>query len=95
MTTLRIEHAISDYTLWRQAFDRFSEARTRAGVRHHRIHQPIGEAQYVLIDLDFDDPSAAEQFLDFLRTNVWASPDNAPALSGAPVTRLLEEVDEF
>jgi hypothetical protein len=95
VTTLRIEHPISDLTVWRQAFDRFSDARTRAGVRHHRIHRPVGEAQYVLIDLDFDDLPAAERFLDFLRTNIWSNSENAPALSGAPVTRLLEVVDEF
>ena len=95
MTTLRIEHPISDFTVWRKAFDRFSEARSRAGVRHHRISQPVGEAQYVLIDLDFDDLPSAERFLDFLRTNIWSSSENAPALSGEPVTRLLEVVDEF
>jgi hypothetical protein len=31
MATLRIEHAISDYQLWKTAFDSFAEARARAG----------------------------------------------------------------
>ena len=93
MTTLRIEHAISDFTTWRQAFDRFGDARAQAGVRHQRIHQPVEDPKYVLIDLDFDNRAAAEKFLDFLRTRVWAIPENAPALEGAPVTRLLDVAD--
>jgi hypothetical protein len=93
LTTLRIEHPVSDFAVWRQAFDRFSDARTQAGVRQHRIHQPVGDPKYVLVDLDFDDQAAAEQFLDFLRTKVWAIPENAPALAGTPVTRLLDAAE--
>jgi hypothetical protein len=94
LTTLRIEHAISDFTEWRQAFDRFSSAREQAGVRHHRVHQPLEDPNYVLIDLDFDDQPAAERFLGFLRTKVWSVPENAPALEGTPVTRLLDDMSE-
>ena len=53
----------------------------------------MGDPKYVLVDLDFDDQAAAEQFLDFLRTKVWAIPENAPALTGTPVTRLLDAAD--
>jgi hypothetical protein len=94
LTTLRIEHPISDFTAWRQAFDRFGDTRTHAGVRHQRIHQPVDDPRYVLIDLDFDNRAAAEKFLDFLRTRVWAIPENAPALEGTPITRLLEASEE-
>ena len=36
MTTLRIEHAITDYEIWKKAFDGFTEARANAGVRSFR-----------------------------------------------------------
>lgn len=90
MTTLRIEHPISDLALWREAFDRFADARARAGVRGHRIHQPVEDDHYVLVDLEFDDPESAGRFLAFLQTNVWSTPENAPALTGAPLTKVLE-----
>jgi hypothetical protein len=31
MATLHIEHAITDFAVWRTAFDRFADARDRAG----------------------------------------------------------------
>jgi len=89
MTTLRIEHPISDFTTWLEAFDRFAAARERAGVTAHRIRRPEDDDHYVLIDLDFTDSASAHGFLKFLRDVVWATPANAPALVGDPVTRVL------
>ncbi|HET9519088.1 MAG TPA: hypothetical protein VFO77_15305 [Actinoplanes sp.] len=89
MPTLRIEHPITDYPTWRRAFDSFAGARQQAGVQQHRILRPIDDERYVSIDLDFPTVPAAEQFLAFLRTNVWSDPDRSPALAGAPVTRIL------
>jgi len=94
MTTLRIEHAITDFAQWHEAFDRFSEARANAGVRRHRIHQPHDDTSYVLVDLDFDDVASAKQFLDFLQSSIWALPENAPALAGPPITHLLTLAEE-
>ncbi|MGI8652227.1 MAG: hypothetical protein ACR2I7_05445 [Geodermatophilaceae bacterium] len=54
MPTLHIEHAISDFDLWRGAFERFEQYRTQAGVRAERIQRPVDDPQYVVIDLDFD-----------------------------------------
>jgi len=90
MTILRIEHAISDLATWQAAFDRFADARTRAGVRGQRIHQPVDDANYICLDLDFDTPGQAEAFANFLHTTVWATPANAPALVGTPHTRILQ-----
>ena len=41
MTTLRIEHAITDYQLWKKAFDGFAEARA-TGRRPQLRHPPAG-----------------------------------------------------
>jgi len=89
MTTLRIEHPITDFTTWREAFDRFATAREGAGVTAHRIRRPEDDDHYVLIDLDFADSASAHGFLRFLRDVVWATPNNAPALAGAPITQVL------
>ncbi|WP_412542720.1 hypothetical protein R8Z50_09585 [Longispora sp. K20-0274] len=94
MTTLRIEHAITDYPTWKAAFDRFAAARRQAGVRRHQIHRPVDDPRFVLIDLDFATPEEADLFRTFLRTTVWASPDNSPALVGAPIARILETTEE-
>jgi hypothetical protein len=88
-TTLHIEHAITDFATWRSAFDRFAEARERAGVRQHRLLRPVDDDRYIIIDLEFATPEAAEAFQTFLRTQVWSSPGSAPALVGTPTTRIL------
>ncbi|MGB9377239.1 MAG: hypothetical protein WCB04_06960 [Mycobacteriales bacterium] len=93
MTTLRIEHPITDFDTWKAAFGRFAEARGKAGVRNHLVQRPIDDADYVAIDLDFDDAEQAQRFLTFLQTTVWASEQNAPALAGTPQTRIFEPED--
>lgn len=89
MATLHIEHAISDYPTWKAAFDRFAAARDAAGVRRHRVQRPIDDADYVMIDLEFDSTDQAQAFHRFLQTTVWTSSQNAPALVGAPRTSIL------
>ncbi len=92
MPTLHIEHAIVDFELWNTAFERFAQHRTDAGVRRHRIHQPVDDPKYVVIDLDFDTTEEAQRFLNFLQTKVWTSTANAPALVGQPQTKILKPV---
>jgi len=92
MTTLHIEHPVTEFSVWQTAFDRFADARTKSGVRAQRIQQPIDDPQYVVIDLDFDTADEAAAFLGFLRTKVWSSSDNAPALAGTPHIKILEPV---
>lgn len=90
MTTLHIEHPITDFETWSAAFARFEGARRQAGVRSQRVQQPVDDPNYVVIDLDFDSAGHATAFLQFLRTSVWAVPANAPGLAGVPETMILE-----
>jgi hypothetical protein len=90
MFTLSIEHAISDFPTWKQAFDRFAEARANAGIRSHRIRRPVGDPHYLVIELDFDAQDKAESFRRFLHDVVWSNNDASPALAGTPQTRILE-----
>ena len=94
MVTLHIEHAITDFGTWKQAFDRFSDMRRDGGVLRHRVYRPEGDRRYVLIELDFGTGEEATKFLDFLTTRVWSTPANAPALTGTPRTRVLDLVEE-
>lgn len=93
MTTLRIEHAISDYPTWKGAFDRLADVRQRAGVRGFAIRRPAEDPHYLMLDLEFDSLEGAEAFGRFLTERVWSSPSSAPALAGVPRTRILDLVD--
>lgn len=94
MTTLRIEHPITSFDIWRAAFSRFASARADGGVLATRICRPTDDDKYVLIDLDFTTVDQAQAFQQFLRTRVWATPNTAPALAGPPVTRILRVESE-
>ena len=89
MATLHIEHPITDFQTWSGAFAQFSDARRGAGVRGERVQRPLDDPAYVVVDLDFDTVEQAEAFLGFLTTQVWAIPENAPALAGTPKTMIL------
>ena len=90
MPSLHIEHPITDFTTWKGAFDRLSGLREQAHVRGHRVQRPVGDPHYVVIDLDFDTTAEAEAFLEVLRTRVWSTSANSPALAGTPQTTILE-----
>ena len=92
MPTLHIEHTISDFDVWTAAFVRFEEVRKNAGVRDQRVHRPIDDEHYVVVDLDFDTAEEAAAMLELLRAKVWASPAASPALVGSANARVLEPV---
>ncbi|HYV59423.1 MAG TPA: hypothetical protein VFA62_05060 [Acidimicrobiia bacterium] len=92
MATLHIEHPITDLETWLSAFNVFADARRQAGVRAERVQQPVDDPGYVVVDLEFATVAEAEAFLRFLNDQVWAIPENAPALAGAPSTLILEAV---
>ena len=90
MATLHIEHPITDFDVWASAFNRHADARRAAGVRAQRIQQPVDNARYVVVDLDFDTTDKAEAFLHYLQTQIWQNRENSPALAGSPQTMILE-----
>lgn len=90
MPTLRIEHAISDFDAWHDAFERFAAQRKAGGVLVERITQPLDDPHYVFVDLDFTDVEAAQRFQTFLETQVWSNPANSPALRGSPRARIAD-----
>ena len=90
MTTLRIEHEISDYQTWKTAFDSFAVARAQAGVGSIAIRRPADDPKYVMLDLEFDTAGRAEEFVKFLEQHVWSSATSSPGLAGQPRTRILD-----
>jgi hypothetical protein len=70
MPTLHIEHAVTSFSEWKSAFDRYAEFRERSGVRRHSILRPVDDAHYVMIDLDFDTTEQAQGFLATLREKI-------------------------
>jgi hypothetical protein len=93
LATLHIEHSISSLGVWFEAFNQFGDARRQAGVTAQRIHQPVDDEQYILVQLDFDTVDAAERFKSFLESVVWQSEDLSPALAGTPRARVLIEAE--
>jgi hypothetical protein len=89
MSTLHIEHPISDFVTWKAAFDRAAPLRVKGQVRSYDIHQPVDDPAYVMVRLEFDDESSARGFLAMLE-QVWKTPEATPALRGVPRARVLE-----
>ena len=90
MPTLLIEHSISDFETWYEAFMRFADRRKEGGVLRERIMQPVGDPHYVFVDLEFATVEAAQRFQEFLETQVWSSPANSPALEGSARARIAD-----
>jgi hypothetical protein len=92
MITLHLEHPITDFETWREAFNTFAGARLKAGVIGERVARPVDDPRYIVVDLDFDSVEPAILFQRFLETQVWATPAASPGLAGCPKTAILERL---
>jgi hypothetical protein len=91
MPILQIEHAISDFDVWKKAFDADPVRREESGVRRYRVFRPVDDPNYVKLDLEFDSSGEAEAFRVALQS-LWGSGRAAPALVGSPQARIVEQV---
>ncbi|NLG22846.1 MAG: hypothetical protein GX555_15620 [Actinomycetales bacterium] len=92
MASLHIEHPVTDLATWTPAYRRLADVRRRAGVTSESVRHPDDDDTRVVIDLEFDTTDQAHAFLQFLRSQVWAVPENSPALAGSPEVMVLETV---
>jgi len=92
MYMLRIEHAILDFNGWKKAFDSDPVGREKSGVRRYRILRPLDDANYVMIDLEFDTAQEAEALLAAMRV-VWGRVQGTIMMS--PQARIAETVESW
>lgn len=90
MYILRIEHPVPDFNGWKQAFDSDPVGREKSGVRCYRVLRPIDDANYVMIDLEFDTAGQAEALLAAMRV-VWGRVEGTIMMS--PQARVVEMVE--
>jgi hypothetical protein len=84
MHILRIEHEVTDYENWKQAFDNDPLGRKRSGVRSYRVLRAVDDPNFVMIDLEFDTAAEAGQMQIALeelwgRVNVMRDPQSRAA----------------
>src|SRR5690606_39965492 len=53
MTTLRIEHRISNYEDWRKDFENDPIIRHEVGVLRYRIYLPVERNVYLIIEMNY------------------------------------------
>jgi len=92
VTVLQIEHAVRSFEAWRAAFESDPVGRRAGGVQRYRIYRRVDDPNYVALDLEFGDRATAETFRAALE-RLWRSPEAAPALGGAPRTRIVDVVE--
>ena len=90
MPTLRIEHAVPDFTRWKQAFDSDPADRKGSGVRRYQVMQSVDDANYVMIDLEFDSLGEAEGLLAKMR-RVWSG--DGQKVMRNPHARIVDTVE--
>jgi hypothetical protein len=90
MYMLRIEHPVTDFDGWKKVFDSDPVGREKSGVRRYRILRPTDDANYVMIDLEFDTASEAEALLAALRV-MWGRVEGS--IMTNPQARIVEAVE--
>ena len=90
MYILRIEHPVPDFKGWKKAFDNDPAGREKSGVRRYQIFRATDDANYVMIDLQFDTASQAEALLAAMRV-VWARVQGK--IMTDPRSRIVEMVE--
>jgi hypothetical protein len=87
---LQIEHPVPDFDAWKKAFDADPVGRKRAGVRRYRIFRPTDDANYAIVELEFDSLSEAEALLASLR-ELWRDVDGKVMTD--PRARIVEAAE--
>ena len=90
MPVVRIEHSVPSFDKWKQAFDRDPADRKGSGVRRYKILRLQNEPNYVMIDLEFDNTTQAEAFVQKMQ-RIWEGPAKGVMLN--PRARIADFVE--
>ncbi len=93
MATLHVSNIVRNYDAWKGNFDKFEQARKDRGVRGYRIARGGSEPARVIVDLDFDSSTRAEEFAEFLR-GVMSTPQATELLLEHDTPVVLEVMEE-
>jgi hypothetical protein len=90
MIVLQIEHAVTNFDGWKQAFDSDPVGRQRMGVQRYRIMRPRDDPNFAIIELEFATAPQAEALLAAMR-EVWGRVQGT--LIRSPQARIIEIVE--
>ena len=90
MHVLQIEHPVPNYEGWKRAFDSDPVNRKQSGVRRYKISRKVDNANYVIVDLEFDNLNEAQACETALR-NLWSRVEGS--IINTPQSRIMEVVE--
>ena len=90
MVVLQIEHKVQNFDGWKKAFENDPIDRKKSGVQSYRIYRPSDYPNYVIIDLEFENLTAAQNTLAALR-KLWTQVEGTVMFN--PQTRILDLIE--
>ena len=90
MYILRIEHPVPDFDGWKKAFESDPVGREQSGVLRYQVLRPVDNANYVMIDLEFETASQAKALLAGMR-EVWGRVEGTIMMN--PQARIVAVVE--
>lgn len=90
MIILRMQHSVTDYEVWKHAFDTDPIDRKGSGVRRYTVYRSSYDPDWVMIDLEFDDVGTAETVQRKL-AQLWSGPGRE--IMHNPESWIVETVD--
>jgi hypothetical protein len=93
MTTLHVENTVRDYEAWKETFDKFDRARRDRGMRSYRLTRDHEDPQKVIVDMEFDSTTRAEEFREFLRGVIATPQAQGHLVEHRPIV-ILEVMEE-
>jgi hypothetical protein len=87
MIVLQIEHNVSSYDGWKNAFDNDPINRKKSGVKRYQTYQSVEDPNYVVIDLYFDSLEESAGALNALQ-KLWSKVQGTVMVN--PKARMLK-----
>lgn len=92
MLVLQIEHLVPDFNGWKKTFDSDPLNRKQSGVRSYRIFRAVGNPDYIIIELEFDNLQEAEKMQESLK-QLWPRVEGKVMMK--PTSRIIETIESI